>query len=339
MAPSTKPLALTMGEPAGIALDITLAAWLALRNTGPVFVAIADPALLSARSRDLNLDVPLATVSEVDGVQPATFSEALPVLPLDIAVEPVRAGHPSAAQAQAVIRSVDLATALALEGRVAAIVTNPIQKETLYAAGFRNEGHTDYLAELARRAGHSAEPVMMLATGTLRTVPVTVHIPLSEVPQRLTREAIVRQVVVLDRALKASFGIASPLIAVTGLNPHAGEGGTIGREEIEVIAPAIAEATSSGVRVEGPFAADSLFAERVRSRYDAIVCMFHDQALIPVKALGFDEGVNVTLGLPFVRTSPDHGTALSLAGTGRASAQSLLSAIALAERMARRSVG
>jgi 4-hydroxythreonine-4-phosphate dehydrogenase len=233
-----------------------------------------------------------------------------------------------------VIASIDKAAGLALQGKAAAVVTNPIQKQTLYAAGFTNEGHTDYLADLARRGGFKAEPVMMLATGSLRTVPVTVHVPLAEVPARLNRDLIGRQVRVLAAALRDRFAIAAPRIAVTGLNPHAGEGGTIGREEVAVIAPAVAALAAEGLAVEGPFAADSLFAERVRSRFDAIVCMYHDQALIPVKALGFDEGVNVTLGLPFIRTSPDHGTALTLAGTGTASPQSLLSAIALAARMA-----
>jgi 4-hydroxythreonine-4-phosphate dehydrogenase len=327
-----------MGEPAGIAPDITLAAWAALRESGPAFVVIGDAAILEARARLLGIDAPLVTV--YDSREAAhRFAQALPVLPCRLTPPPASPGKPESASAPAVIAAIDEAVELALQDKVAAVVTNPIQKQTLYAAGFRNEGHTDYLADLARRAGHTCEPVMMLAAGNLRTVPVTVHVPLAEVPARLTRNLIERQVSVLAAALRDRFAIAAPRIAVTGLNPHAGEGGTIGREEVETIAPAVAALAAAGLAVEGPFAADSLFAERVRARYDAIVCMYHDQALIPVKALGFDEGVNVTLGLPFIRTSPDHGTALALAGTGKASPESLLSAIALAARMAKAAGG
>ena len=336
MSDTVLPLALTMGEPAGIAPDITLAAWMALRDAGPAFFVVGALEALEARARLLGLAVPLAGIGD-PGEANAMFARALPVLPCDSMLPAVTPGHPDPASAGAVIAAIDKAVALTLDGKAAAVVTNPIQKQTLYAAGFRNEGHTDYLAGLARRAGHDAEPVMMLVAGDLRTVPVTVHVPLAEVPGRLTGALIQRQVLVLAAALRERFGVATPRIAVTGLNPHAGEGGTIGREEVEVIVPAVSALAASGLAVEGPFAADSLFAERLRSRYDAIVCMYHDQALIPVKALGFDEGVNVTLGLPFVRTSPDHGTALSLAGTGAASPHSLLSAMALAARLARAS--
>jgi 4-hydroxythreonine-4-phosphate dehydrogenase len=333
MSTPSLPLALTMGEPAGIGPDITLAAWLALRACGPAFFVVGDAGMLVARATRLGISVPVQEIADPLQTQ-ACFPSALPVLPCDVALPPFSAGEPDAGSAAAVIASIDKAAGLALQGKAAAVVTNPIQKQTLYAAGFTNEGHTDYLADLARRGGFKAEPVMMLATGSLRTVPVTVHVPLAEVPARLNRDLIGRQVRVLAAALRDRFAIAAPRIAVTGLNPHAGEGGTIGREEVAVIAPAVAALAAEGLAVEGPFAADSLFAERVRSRFDAIVCMYHDQALIPVKALGFDEGVNVTLGLPFIRTSPDHGTALTLAGTGTASPQSLLSAIALAARMA-----
>jgi len=336
MSDTPLPLALTMGEPAGIAPDITLAAWMALRDTGPAFFVVGALAALEARARLLGHNVPLAGIGD-PGEANAVFARALPVLPCDGTLPAVTHGHPDPASADAVVASIDRAVALTLAGKVAAVVTNPIQKQTLYAAGFTNEGHTDYLAALARRAGYDADPVMMLVAGDLRTIPVTVHVPLVEVPRRLSAPLIERQTRVLAAALTARFGIAAPRIAVAGLNPHAGEGGTIGREETEIIAPAIAALASGGLGVEGPFAADSLFAGRVRSRYDAIVCMYHDQALIPVKALGFDEGVNVTLGLPFVRTSPDHGTALTLAGTGAASPRSLLSAMALAARLVRAS--
>lgn len=333
MSDTALPLALTMGEPAGIAPDVTLAAWTALRENGPVFFVVGTTAALEARARRLGLEVPLVEIDDPAAAR-AWFARALPVLPCGVALPAVTPGHPDPASAAAVIVSIDRAVALTLDGKAAGVVTNPIQKQTLYAAGFRNEGHTDYLAALARRAGYDADPVMMLVAGDLRTIPVTVHVPLIEVPRRLSARLIERQVRVLAAALTERFGIAAPRIAVAGLNPHAGEGGTIGREETEIVAPAIAALASGGLAVEGPFAADSLFAGRVRSRYDAIVCMYHDQALIPVKALGFDEGVNVTLGLPFVRTSPDHGTALTLAGTGAASPHSLLSAMAMAARLA-----
>lgn len=326
-----------MGEPAGIAPDITLGAWLELKHRGPAFVFIGDPTLLQSRAATLGLEVPVAVVREPREAA-ERMAAALPVLPL-VLEQPVTTGRPDPATAPAVLASIRKAVELALEGSAGGIVTNPIQKETLYAAGFRNEGHTDYLADLARKKGHAAEPVMMLSTGALRTVPVTVHVPLRQVFDDLTSERIVRQTLALDRDLKRRLGIAAPRIAVTGLNPHAGENGTIGREEIDIILPAIESLRGRGLDVSGPFPADSLFQENLRTRYDAIVCMYHDQALIPVKALGFDQGVNSTLGLPFVRTSPDHGTALSLAGTGKASATSLISALRLAAEMAGRSAG
>ncbi|MET0483146.1 MAG: 4-hydroxythreonine-4-phosphate dehydrogenase PdxA [Aestuariivirgaceae bacterium] len=327
------PLVLTMGEPAGIAPEITAAAWRALAATGPAFALIGDAALVRDRAQALGRDIAVREVATIAAAA-AAFGDALPVLPCPLGQPAPAPGHPDPGHAPAVIRSIDRAVELALGGEVAGIVTNPIQKETLYAAGFRHEGHTDYLAELAVRAGHHAEPVMMLSVGSLRSVPVTVHIPLKDVPERLTQAAIERQALVLAAALTQRFGIARPRLAVTGLNPHAGEGGTIGEEEVRIIRPAIRALEGAGLDVAGPLPADTAFQADTRDRFDAIVCMYHDQALIPIKTLGFHEGVNTTLGLPFIRTSPDHGTALALAGTGRANPQSLIAALRLAEQMA-----
>lgn len=332
MAPAPLPLALTIGEPAGIGPDIVLAAWRALSTRQGSFLAIGDVDCLGQRARLLGLDVPLAAIGDA-AEAPGRFGSALPVLHQPLAAE-ARPGTLLPGNAPAVVAAIDRAVALALAGAVAGIVTAPIQKETLYQAGFRHQGHTDYLAHLARAAGHAAEPVMMLSAGRLRTVPVTVHIPLKAVPEALTHDLIVRQGQVCGEAL-ARLLRRSPRIAVTGLNPHAGEGGAMGREEIDVIAPAIATLRSAGVDASGPLSADSIFHAGARGDYDLFLCMYHDQALIPVKTVGFHQGVNSTLGLPFARTSPDHGTALSLAATGRADPRSMLAAIAMARTLAR----
>jgi 4-hydroxythreonine-4-phosphate dehydrogenase len=327
------PLALTMGEPAGIAPEITAAAWLSLAAAGPAFALLGDAALIRERARTLGREVAVREVADIAEAA-ATFQDALPVLPCPLRSPAPAPGQPDPGQADAVIRSIDRAVELALAGAVAGIVTNPIQKETLYVAGFRHEGHTDYLADLAVKAGHAAEPVMMLSVGSLRSVPVTVHVPLKDVPGRLSQGAIERQARVLAAALEQRFGIARPRLAVTGLNPHAGEGGRIGEEEVTIIRPAVAALRASGLDVVGPLPADTAFQADTRNRFDAVICMYHDQALIPIKTLGFHEGVNTTLGLPFIRTSPDHGTALALAGTGRANPQSLIAALRLAAQMA-----
>jgi 4-hydroxythreonine-4-phosphate dehydrogenase len=223
---------------------------------------------------------------------------------------------------------------LAIVGKISAVVTNPVQKSVLYQQGFQHTGHTDFIASLVRASGFAVEPVMMLAAPGIRTVPLTVHIPLRDVARSLSQEIILRQTRVVNADLKRYFGIVAPRIAMTGLNPHAGEGGALGEEERSIIIPALEILTKEGIQVEGPLPADSVFHDEARSRYDIVVCMFHDQALIPVKTIGFHQGVNATLGLPIVRTSPDHGTALSLAGTGRANPTSLICAIQLAAEMA-----
>ncbi len=327
----TAPLALTIGEPAGIGGEITLKAWLA-RNAQslPPFFVLDDPARLEALASALHLNVPIARITKPEETS-AAFARALPVLPIALP-HPVAPGKPDPANAPAVIGAIATAVDLVKAGRAAAIVTNPIQKETLYAAGFHHPGHTEYLAELAG----GVTPVMMLLCPGLRVVPIIVHHPLAESIAMLSREAIVTAGRITATALVRDFGIARPRLAVAGLNPHAGENGTIGREEIDIIAPAVAELQALGVAATGPAPADTLFHAAARARYDAVLCMYHDQALIPLKTIDFDRGVNITLGLPFVRTSPDHGTACDIAGKGIANPESLIAAIALAGELAKR---
>ncbi len=315
------PLALTMGEPAGVAGEITAKAWRALRESGPGFFLVGDPALVGGAPVRL-LESPEQAAS--------VFRDALPVLPLRLAA-PVRPGHPDPAHARAVIGSIETAVRFALEGRAGAVVTNPIQKAVLTAAGFRHPGHTEFLGELA---GDGGPPVMMLACAGLRTVPVTVHVALADAVRGLTTAMIVQQGRIVAAALRRDFGIAAPRIVVAGLNPHAGEAGTMGREDIEIVAPAVAALREAGIAARGPLPADTLFTPRARETYDCALCMYHDQALIPVKTLDMDGGVNVTLGLRIIRTSPDHGTALDIAGQGRAEAGSLIAALRMAAEMA-----
>jgi 4-hydroxythreonine-4-phosphate dehydrogenase len=295
----------------------------------PPFFAIDDPERLGRLAETLGWTVPVHAVAGPEEAA-ACFNEALGVLPRRLA-HPVLMGRPDPANARAVIAAIVSAVELARAGRAAAIVTNPIQKETLYAAGFRHPGHTEFLEELA---GNDAKAIMMLACPGLRVVPVTVHLALKDAVQRLKTDAIVAAGRITARALMSDFGLDRPRLAVAGLNPHAGENGTMGREEIEIIAPAVETLRSEGHAVTGPFPADTLFHAAARRRYDAVICMYHDQALIPVKTLAFDDAVNVTLGLPFIRTSPDHGTAFDIAGTGKANPSSLIAALRLAARMA-----
>ncbi|HTZ78726.1 MAG TPA: 4-hydroxythreonine-4-phosphate dehydrogenase PdxA [Stellaceae bacterium] len=327
----TAPIALTMGEPAGIGGEITLKAWLRRHDGVPPFFAIDDPDRLARLAATLGWDVPLRAVA---GPEEAAhcFGEALGVLPRRIA-HPVLMGRPDPANARAVTGAIVAAVDLVRTGRAAAVVTNPIQKETLYAAGFRHPGHTEFLEELA---GNDVKAIMMLACSELRVVPVTVHLALRDALQRLTREAIITAGRITARSLISDFGIPRPRLAVAGLNPHAGENGAMGREEIEIVGPAIEALRAEGYAVGGPYPADTMFHAAARARYDAALCMYHDQALIPIKTIDFDRGVNVTLGLPFIRTSPDHGTACDIAGKGIANPDSLIAALRLAGEMASR---
>ena len=332
------PLVLTMGEPAGIGPDITLDAYLQRRALGlPAFYIRADAVMLRRRAEQLGLDVPIAEATPSEAV--ALFDEALPVVDVGTAVAGVP-GTATPSDAPAVIRSIEQAVDDVRAGRAAAVVTNPINKHALYGTGFAFPGHTEFLAELARAWGAGPgpdgvwTPVMLLAGPELSTVPVTVHIALSEVPKRLTGDAIVAIGRITARDLKSRFGIAAPRLAVAGLNPHAGENGAMGIEDDAIVAPAIAALRAEGIDAFGPLPSDTMFHARARAAYDVALCMYHDQALIPVKTIGFDETVNVTLGLPFVRTSPDHGTAYDIAGKGIARADSLVAALRLAARLA-----
>jgi 4-hydroxythreonine-4-phosphate dehydrogenase len=332
MASADRPLALTIGDPAGIGPDITLAAWTGrTREEIPSFVLIGDPALLAARARALGLAVPIAELSEI-GAGAERFPHALPVLPVAWQGEVV-AGRPDPSASRLVTQSIERAVSLAQAGAARAVVTNPIAKAVLYGAGFSFPGHTEFLAALASAKETPLHPVMMLASRSLRVVPATIHVPLKDVPRLLTRELILATIAITADGLARHFGVTRPRLAVSGLNPHAGEEGNLGREEIEIIAPAIEAAREAGFDVAGPYPADTLFHDGARATYDAAICMYHDQALVPFKTLAFEEGVNVTLGLPFIRTSPDHGTAFSLAGTGKASPRSLIEALRLAAAM------
>ena len=329
----SRALALTLGEPAGIGPDITLAAW-ARRSALdlPAFYVLADPQCLARRAERLGLDVPLEIVTPENAL--AAFARALPVVPLGVraTAEP---GKPDGTSAPAAIASIDRAVADVIGGLAAAVVTNPVAKSVLYKAGFSDPGHTEYLARLSfEQTGNPAWPVMMLWSPEVAVVPVTIHVPFKEVTERLTRDLIFETGRVVARDLIDRFGIAHPRLAVAGLNPHAGEDGTLGKEDSLIVRPAIERLIADGIDARGPLAADTMFHEAARKTYDAALCMYHDQALIPIKTLAFDHGVNVTLGLPFVRTSPDHGTAFDIAGTGKANPSSLIAALKLAARLA-----
>ncbi|CAP55276.1 4-hydroxythreonine-4-phosphate dehydrogenase PdxA [Gluconacetobacter diazotrophicus] len=317
-------LALTMGDPAGIGPEITTAAWRALRaGGGPAFVVPGDAALLAAHA-------PVRIVADVAQAA-AAFTDAIPVLAVDLP-GPVQPGRPDPANAPAITGSIDCAVALALAGQVGGVVTNPISKLVLKRAGFRHPGHTEYLAELCAVPG---QEVMMLACPELRVVPVTIHMALRRALDSLTTAEIVRCGRTAAAALRRDFGIAAPRVAVAGLNPHAGEGGVMGDEERTIIAPALDALRADGIAVSGPWPPDTMFTPLVRARYDVALCMYHDQALIPLKTIDMAGGVNVTLGLPIIRTSPDHGTAFDIAGQGLADPSSLLAALRLADEMTR----
>jgi 4-hydroxythreonine-4-phosphate dehydrogenase len=329
------PLALTLGEPAGIGPDLTAAIWQRRSELDlPPFYVVGDPDFLVRRASLLGLNLPVATVTPSQAS--AVFPQALPVVPLGLSVT-AEPGCPDASSAPAAIGSIRRAVADVLEGRAAAIVTNPIAKNVLYRSGFAEPGHTEFLARLAEEArglaGGTLHPVMLLWSPELAVVPVTIHLPLREAVSRLSADLIFETGQIVARDLKTHFGIANPRIAVAGLNPHAGEDGALGEEDHTIVAPAVARLRAAGVDAVGPLPADTMFHEAARATYDVAMGMYHDQALIPIKTLAFDHGVNVTLGLPFVRTSPDHGTAFDIAGTGKANVSSLVAALALAARL------
>ena len=334
----SRPLALSQGDPAGVGPDVTLLAWMRRRELGlPPFVFIGDPDVLASRAKLLGLAI---AIRETDCTNANdVFADALPVLPIAAGIDVV-AGEPHVATAKSTIAAIERAVSLTMSGEALGVVTNPIAKSVLYESGFPFPGHTEFLADLAARAtGQAGIPVMMLAGPKLRTIPVTIHIPLKDVPQALTADLIIETCRIADADLRRRFGIEQPRLAIAGLNPHAGEDGAIGKEDETVIKPAIQFLRSEGINAIGPLPADTMFHDDARARYDVAICMYHDQALIPAKALGFDDAVNVTLGLPFVRTSPDHGTAFGIAGKGLARENSLVAALKLAGHLGRTTEG
>jgi 4-hydroxythreonine-4-phosphate dehydrogenase len=331
----TLPLALTLGEPAGIGPDITFAAWRRRAELGlPPFYLLADPAFVARRAERIAPDTPVAVVKPAAAT--AAFATALPVV--DIAV-PVSAepGRPDQSSAPAALAAIRRAVADVCAGAAAAVVTNPVAKNVLYRSGFPEPGHTEYLGKLAEEAtGVAAHPVMMLWSPELAVVPVTIHLALKDVIARLSESLVFETGRIVARDLRKRFGIARPRLAIAGLNPHAGEDGALGDEDLTVVRPAVDRLKAEGIDARGPLPADSLFHEAARASYDVALAMYHDQALIPIKTLAFDHAVNVTLGLPFVRTSPDHGTAFDIAGTGRADPASLIAALRLAAKLSSR---
>jgi 4-hydroxythreonine-4-phosphate dehydrogenase len=329
-----QPLALTLGEPAGIGPDLALEVWRRrVELSIPAFYLVADAKFLGRRAALLGLDVPITVITPQ--ATAATFSSALPVVAIDVAVS-AEPGRPDPSSAPAAVASIRRAVADVMAGSAAAVVTNPVAKNVLYNWGFDEPGHTEFLAKLAQQpTGRPLRPVMMLWSPELAVVPVTIHLPLREVFKQLSTELIVETGRIVARDLSKRFGLEHPRLAVAGLNPHAGEEGTLGEEDRAIVAPAVSQLVADGIDARGPLAADSLFHEGARMTYDVALCMYHDQALIPIKTLAFDHAVNVTLGLPFVRTSPDHGTAFDIAGTGGADAKSLVAALHLATQLAR----
>ena len=329
-------LALTMGDPAGIGGELTVRAWQKLRGSGRPFVALDDPDRLAGIAQRIGCDVAIRVLDNVSDAA-LVFPEALPVVPVHLAAA-ATPGQPDKANARAVIASIERATALAMggAGAVQGWITNPINKAALYDSGFAYPGHTEFLAALT---GVPGQEIMMLASPQLRVVPVTVHVSLRQALTHLTTEMIIAAARTTHAALRRDFGIAQPRLAIAGLNPHAGEQGALGEEETTIIAPAMAVLRAEGIDVSGPWPPDTMFTAAARTRYDAAICMYHDQALIPLKTLDMDHGVNVTLGLPIVRTSPDHGTAYDIAGKGVADPTSLIAAIDLAAFLAERRSG
>jgi len=328
-----RSLALTLGEPAGIGPELTLLAWKRRAEFAlPPFYVVGDSQFLADRADRLKLDVPIVQASPATAA--SAFAGALPVVELGLPIT-AAPGHPDPTSGPAAIASIRAAVADVLAKRALAVVTNPVAKTVLYSSGFAEPGHTEYLAKLTEEAtGAPAQAVMMLWSPDLAVVPVTIHLPLREVPDRLTIDLIVNTGRISARGLRDRFGIDRPRLAVAGLNPHAGEAGALGEEDHSIVAPAVARLRAEGIEAHGPIPADTLFHRAARATYDAALCMYHDQALIPIKTLAFDHAVNVTLGLPFVRTSPDHGTAFDIAGSGRADPSSLAAALRLAGRLA-----
>ena len=327
------PLALTQGDPSGVGVEIALKCWLARDASTMPFFLLANPDHVARVAVALGLNVPVRSCSPAESA--AHFATALPVVTL---ANPVvgAPGTPDPRDAPATLEAIERAVACVRAGEASAVVTNPIAKEPLYRAGFNHPGHTEWLGELAERGWNTGPllPVMLLWSPMLAVVPVTIHVSLARAIEMLTTDAIVATARVVAADMRAKFGLNAPRLAIAGLNPHAGEAGTMGREDIDIVAPAIARLRAEGVDAFGPLPPDTMFHAAARARYDVAICMYHDQALIPIKTLAFDTGVNCTLGLPFARTSPDHGTAFDIAGKGVADPASLMAALNLAARLA-----
>jgi 4-hydroxythreonine-4-phosphate dehydrogenase len=333
-----QPLALTLGEPAGIGPDLALTIWQRRAELDiPPFYILGEPDFLGRRAVELGLRIPIERASATTAA--AVFPSALPVAPLGVSIS-AKPGKPDLSSAPAAIAAIRRAVADVMAGLAGAVVTNPVAKNVLYNSGFAEPGHTEFFARLVQESsGKEVRPVMMLWSPELAVVPVTIHLPLREIFKHLSVELVVETGRIVARDLRNRFGLPQPRLAIAGLNPHAGEAGTLGDEDRGVVAPAVAALVAEGIEARGPVPADSMFHEAARGSYDAALCMYHDQALIPIKTLAFDHAVNVTLGLPFVRTSPDHGTAFDIAGTGAADPTSLIAALRLAARLARSSSG
>jgi 4-hydroxythreonine-4-phosphate dehydrogenase len=328
-----QPLALTLGEPAGIGPDLALTIWQRRAELDiPPFYIIAEPDFLGRRAGELGLRIPIERASAASAA--AIFPSALPVAALGLSIS-AKPGKPDSSSAPAAIAAIRRGVADVMAGAAAAVVTNPVAKNVLYNSGFAEPGHTEFLGRLVQEtSGKVLRPVMMLWSPELAVVPVTIHLPLQEIFKQLSVELVVETGRIVARDLRSRFGLLRPRLAVAGLNPHAGESGTLGDEDRTIVAPAVAALVAEGIDARGPLPADSMFHQAARASYDAALCMYHDQALIPIKTLAFDHAVNVTLGLPFVRTSPDHGTAFDIAGTGTADPTSLIAALRLAARLA-----
>ena len=325
-----RPLILTPGEPAGVGAEITIKSWHA--GQGNICV-IESPSRLAEIAAGLGIPLSIRTITHPD--QFLNGDKSLHVIPIDWPVPPVF-GSPNHHNGQIVVESIAAAAKFCRSGSAIGMVTNPIQKSTLYESGFRYPGHTEFLASLGSvdRGG----PLMMLASDELKVVPLTVHIPLKDVADSISKQSIITAAQLLDVSLKQFFGLSTPRIAVAGLNPHAGENNNIGNEDQAIIQPAITELQQSGLKVTGPYPPDTLFHKEARKSYDAVIGMYHDQVLIPLKTCSFYGGVNITLGLNFIRTSPDHGTGLDIAGSGTARPDSLIAAINMAYKMATKSL-
>lgn len=334
MAKLEKPVAVTLGEPAGIGPDLTLQAWCNRKRLGlPPFYVRGDIHLLSQRARTLELTLPIKSCTPEEAS--SCFSQALPVVQTGPEIEN-SPGIENPETAASVLSSIDSCVADVFKGQAIALVTNPINKAALYNAGFSHPGHTEYLGQLAEKywPDRPATPVMMIAGPDLMVVPVTIHIPLKDVPTALSTDLIVETARIVAADMKNRFGFAAPRLALCGLNPHAGENGALGSEDQAVIVPAVERLNQAGITATGPHPADTLFHPEARMKYDCVLGMYHDQVLVPAKTIGFDDSVNVTLGLPFIRTSPDHGTAYNLAGTGMARIDSFSASIRMAHALA-----